>query len=140
MSAVPEPQGLDERAMAVFVQAIESLGGARALVEHQAVEILPGLLESAYVLVMTEEAGRSPAETADALGISVGAVEGILKAPMEAAGPRLTDAARGEFPPHARPETEDRPGSGRLEPEFLAGALAKFAYDIVKRRQVHPAG
>jgi predicted transcriptional regulator len=139
MSAVPESHALDESAMAVFTQAIESLGGARTLVEHQAVDILPGLLESAYVLVMTEEAGRSPAEIASALGISTGAVKSVLKAPMEAARPRLAEAARGEFPPHARPETEDRPGAGRLEPEFLAGALAKFAYDVVKRQQVRPS-
>lgn len=125
----------DDRAMKIVAHAVHELGGAAEMVRHHEQAILPALVESAYVLVLKEEMNCSVDEIADFLGINRGTVESVIGAPTEMAPARLrafTDP-NAEFSRHAEPEWSDTPLSSRLEPEVLAGALAKFAYGIVQR-------
>lgn len=130
------PEAVDARVLAVVKTAIEELGGPGEIVRRHDQAILPSLVESAYALVLREDSGQSIAEIADFLGITPGAVEGILGAPMEAHEARLhyRQDELPEFEPHTDPDWSGRPATPRLEPEYLAGAMAKFAYAVVKRR------
>jgi predicted transcriptional regulator len=132
---------MDARARRVVLHAVEALGGAAAMVHHGEQAILPALVESAYVLVLRDEAHRDVAEIADFLGISPGAVESVLAAPTEKLLARLRygEDPSAEFAPHTAPEWSGEPTETRLEPQFLAGALAKFAYDIVRREDGRPS-
>ena len=132
------PEAVDSRVINVLATAIEELGGPGEVVRRHDQSILPALVESAYALVLREELGQSIDEIADFLGISSGAVESILGAPMEAHEARLhyREDALPEFDRHTDPDWSGRPDTPRLEPEYLAGAMAKFAYAVIKRRAV----
>jgi hypothetical protein len=125
----------DTRAMRIVARAVHELGGAAQLVRRHEQAILPALVESAYVLVLTEEMNCSTDDVARFLGVSRGAIESVIGAPTEMALARLRDLSdpKAEFDWHTDPEWSDTPLSSRLEPQILAGALAKFAYGIVQR-------
>ncbi|MGE0079983.1 MAG: hypothetical protein AB7U81_01660 [Thiohalomonadaceae bacterium] len=128
---------VDARARRVIMHAVKELGGAEAMVRHGEQSILPALVESAYALVLRDEEHRDVADIARFLGISPGAVESVFAAPTEKLLARLRyeEDARAEFDWHTEPEWSGTPTETRLEPHFLAGALAKFAYDIVRREE-----
>lgn len=137
----PAAADLDGRAMAVFRTAVqELLGGPLALADRQELSVLPALMESAWVLVLHEEAGLDPSAIAKRLGTSVGTVQSVYDAPMETALARVhyNHGSAAESEPHSDPDWSGAPAAGRLEPAFHAGALAKFAYDVVKRRTGYP--
>ncbi len=131
------PERVDAKVMNVVSTAIEELGGPGETVRHHDQGILPALVESAYALVLREELGQSNKAIAEFLGISVGAVDGILAAPMESHEARLhyREDEMPEFDRHTPPDWSGSPESPRLEPEYLAGAMAKFAYGVIRRRE-----
>jgi predicted transcriptional regulator len=133
---------IDARVRQVLTTAIREAGGPTDLVRRHDQGIIPALVESAYTLVLHEEAGQTTDQIARFLGISVGAVESIITAPMEAHLARMhsREDAAPEFMPHTPPEWSGTPDSPRTEPEFVAGALAKFAYDVVRRAGDPKAG
>ncbi|SCZ52725.1 hypothetical protein [Thiohalomonas denitrificans] len=128
---------VDAKVMDVVTTAIEELGGPGETVRHHDQGILPALVESVYALILREELGQSNKAIAEFLGISIGAVESILAAPMESHEARLHYRAdeMPEFDRHVDPDWSGRPETARLEPEYLAGAMAKFAYGVVQRRE-----
>lgn len=131
-----QTQEIDARVMEILTTAIDEVGGADTLVEHGEQDVLPTLAESAYALVMREEADQPPESIAAFLGVSLGAVNAIFEAPMEAHLQRIrysTDE-RAEFDLHASPEWSDAPTTARLDPPYQIGALAKFAYGVVRRK------
>ncbi|WP_303907315.1 hypothetical protein [Thiohalomonas denitrificans] len=128
---------VDDKVMDVVTTAIEELGGPGEVVRHHDQGILPALVESAYALILREELGQSNKAIARFLGVSIGAVESILAAPMESHAARLhsREDELPEFDRHTDPDWSGRPETPRLEPEYLAGAMAKFAYSVVQRRE-----
>lgn len=128
---------VDARVQRLIMHAVKELGGAEAMVRRGEQNILPALVESAYALILRDETHCDVAEIARFLGISPGAVESIFAAPTEKLMARLRyeEDARAEFDWHGDPEWSDMPMETRLEPHFLAGALAKFAYDILRREE-----
>lgn len=117
--------------------AIHELGGLASLTQHHQLGILPSVVEASYILYLHEEQGVSIDEIAQQLDISRGVVESVLKSPFTNAFPRLKQAGGEyeEFDIHTEPEWSGMPETGRQEPEYLAGAVAKFAYSVVLRRK-----
>ncbi len=107
----------DERALQVFLKAIELVGGPRGLVEHKRLTWLPSLMEAAYAVVLREEGKKSPADIAAFLGLSTNAVRLMLNAPTEAVKERLF----GETPSKVSVRAH------------VAGGLAKLAYEALRR-------
>ncbi len=136
-AAMPSDTEVDDRAMRIFKQAIDELGGPVAMLNHGEQRILPTLLESAYIVVLREEAAKNPEEIAQQLGIAPGAVYSVFDAPMEEFTARIRYRAdpHEEYDRHIDPERSGEPMTNRLEPEYLVGALAKFAYDMVRRKE-----
>ncbi len=132
------PAPVDQRAMDIFRQAIREAGGPEMLVRHGEQSILKPLMESAYILVLAEETGKTPGEIAEIVGISPAAVDSVFAASMESVLPRIRyrESRDEEFNRHTDPDWSEQPMTPRLDSEFLVGALAKFAYDVVKRQ--HP--
>ena len=89
--------------------------------------------------MLTAEQRCEVDDVARFLGVNRGVVESIIGAPTEMALARLRDLndPRAEFDWHSDPEWSDTPTGPDLQPELLAGALAKFAYGIVQREEVH---
>lgn len=139
MAESPDRDHWDERAMEIFSRAIRELGGAETMVKRGEQEVLPALMESAYALVLHDEAGLSYQEIARELDISVGAVEAVFEAPMESAMARIRYRASEdeEFDRHMDPDWSGTPMTPRQDMEYLAGAVAKFAYDTIKRERAH---
>ncbi len=133
----PIGPGVDERVMQILRTAVNEIGGLNLLARRHELHILPPLIESAYVLVLREEQNMGPAEIAEILGVSSGMVDAVFEAPTSDSTARIRQSAEqmAEFPSHTEPEESGQPPTGHLEPEYLAGALAKFAYSIVRRRQ-----
>lgn len=133
----PNDAHVDSQVMAIVTTAINELGGATRVVRRHEHTILPQLVQSAYALVLREEAQQEPEAIADFLGVSRGAVDSVFQAPTEAWAQRLrgSEDLRSREAPHTEPEWSEQPDTGRLEPEVLAGAVARFAYSIVKRKQ-----
>jgi len=132
--------GTDRRVLEIVETAIEELGGLGRLVQRHELGLLAPVIEASYVLVLHEEQGESAEQIADHLGITRGAVESVFEAPITDEMPRADYAAGQfqEFESHTDPEWTGRPSTGRLEPEYLAGAVAKFAYSVVQRRSGPP--
>jgi hypothetical protein len=138
MTQVSVTPDTDARAMRIVAHAVRELGGAAEMVRRHEQAILPALVESAYVLVLTAEQHCSVDDVAGFLGVNRGVVESVIGAPTELALARLRDLndPRAEFEWHSPPEWSDTPSASDLQPELLAGALAKFAYGIVQREEV----
>lgn len=123
------------RVMEIVNTAVQEVGGPARLIGRGEHEMLPRLLISAYALVLREERHCSFDEIAQTLNTTPGAVQAVFEAPMQAYLQRLRARQEDlpEFERHMPPEWSDQPTSERLDPEYLAGALAKFAYAMVKR-------
>lgn len=126
----------EDRVREIMQVAIEELGGLGELTRHRQLEILPAIIEAGYILVLREEREASAQEIADRLGITRGAVESVFESPFTDAMPRIRYATRedAEYPSHIETEWTGLPPNARLDPAYLAGAAAKFAYSVVRRR------
>ncbi len=110
-------EAYDQRALQVFLKAIELVGGPRGLIEHRRLTWLPSLMEAAYAVVLHEEGHKSQTEIAAFLGLSTQAVRQILSAPTTAVQERLL----GEMPRTQKTRTH------------VAGGLARLAYEALRR-------
>jgi len=131
------PDGaIDQRAKLVLTNALREVGGVSLLVEHQEQAIMPPLVQACYAIVLREEEHIPVNEIADFLGISEGAVSSVFEAPMEAYIQRLRyrEDHDEEFNRHIDPAWLETPLTGRQEIHYVAGALAKFGYDVTRRQ------
>lgn len=128
--------GVEDRVREIMQVAIDELGGLGEMARQQQLDVLPAIIEAAWILVLREECEASDQEIAQRLGISSGAVTSVFESPFTDAMPRIQDASRddAEYPPHTEPEWSEMPATNRLDPEYIAGAVAKFAYSVVRRR------
>jgi len=113
----PQVRDLDQRALRVFLKAIEVMGGPRALVEHRRLTWLPSLMEAAYAVVLREEGHKTADEIASFLGLGKASVRNMLAASPEAVQERL------------------RGGVGEEQKVHVAGGLAKLAYAALRREE-----
>jgi predicted transcriptional regulator len=128
---------LDDRAMQIVQVVFDRLGGIGDLVKRRKTDMLPSLLESAYILVLSEEVHKSAEEIAELLDLSPSLIQSVLEAPMQGVEERLRYVAdeMHEFELHTDPEWTDMPSSGHLEPAYITGALAKNAYTLIRRQE-----
>lgn len=126
----------EDRVREIMEVAIDEFGGLGELARRHQLAVLPAVIEAAWVLVLREECEASDQEIADRLGITSGAVASVFESPFTDAMPRIQYAGREEaqYPSHTEPEWTGLPATTRLDPEYLAGAAAKFAYSVVRRR------
>ncbi len=111
----PQPVDLDQRALQVFLKAIELAGGPRGLLERKRLTWLPSLMEAAYAVVLEAEHHRSADEIARFLGLSTAATRNLLRASTEAVRERLEQEEPSERNVH------------------IAGGLARLAYEALQR-------
>lgn len=135
MARIPDSE-VDQRVMQVLSSALREVGGVSALVEHQEQAIMPPLVQACYAVVLREDEHVPPNEIAEFLGISEGAVASVFEAPMEAYVQRLRyrEDRDEEFDRHTDPDWSEQPLTGRQELHYIAGALAKFGHDVVRRQ------
>ncbi len=106
-------EGIDELAEKVFIEALNIVGGLKALVKYRNLTWLPSLAEAAYVVVLSQEAQKTSSEIARELGITQNTVRNILSSKEE--------------------EVEEfLKGSKEKVSEHIAGGLAKLAYRRLK--------
>ena len=115
----PHEVNVDERALQVFLKAIDLVGGPRGLVEHKRLTWLPSLMEAAYAIVLREEGHKTTDEIAQFLGLSTNATRLILGASTENVQKRL----EGETPENETTRAH------------VAGGLAKLAYQALKNEE-----
>ena len=134
---IKEKLRLDEQSMKIVNTALHRLGGVGDMIKRHKTDILPALMQSAYVLVLSEEEHRTEEEIAQLMDLPLGAVHSILEAPMGGYEERLRYVLDDsyEFERHSDPEWSDMPSTGHQETVYLAGALAKSAYIIVRRSE-----
>jgi len=118
----PVEVNLDERALRVFLKAIELLGGPRGLIEHRRLTWLPSLMEAAYAVVLKEEGHKMTDEIARFLGLSTQSTRLMLSASTEDVRRRLEAGTSGDQAARAH----------------VAGGLAKLAWQALKR-ETEPA-
>jgi predicted transcriptional regulator len=134
---IQDKHHLDEQSLKIVTTALNQLGDIGDLVMRRKSDIFPALMQSACVLVLSEEEHRTVEDIAQLLELPVGTVRSILEAPMQGYEERLRyklDDSH-EFERHTDPQWSDMPSTGHLEDEYLAGALAKSAYTIVRRSE-----
>lgn len=138
----PFSKDTERRVMQILNTLLDNLGGMSNLMVHHKLDLLPSLVEAAYILVLQEEEHRDPEQIASTLEVSRGAVESVLSAPMSDHPARALESGSdvAEFQPHAEPEWSGMPETNQLDPETVAGAIAKFAYSVVQRQEVRPPG
>lgn len=134
---VKDKKRLDDQSLKIVNTALHQLGGIGELVARRKTDILPALMQSACVLVLSEEEHRTVEDIAQLLDLPVGAVRSVLEAPMEGYEERMRYEVDGahEFELHTDPDWSGMPSTRHLEKQYLAGALAKSAYIIVRREQ-----
>lgn len=71
---------VDKIAKQVFDEAINLLGGLRKIMEYKNLTWLPSLAEASYVIVLKNESLLTSREIAEELGLSIQAVNNILRA------------------------------------------------------------
>ena len=120
----PTKRDLDQRALRVFLKAIDLLGGPRGLVEHRRVTWLPSLMEAAYAVILAEEGRKGPDEIARFLGLSRAAVRHMLAASPEEVRARLESGTA--------PDTHQR--------THVAGGLARLAWRELLREETAGRG
>ncbi len=108
---------IDAMALRVFLKALELIGGPRKLIEYRNLTWLPSLMAAAYVVVLTEEAGKTEDEVAAFLGLTRNSVRNIRRADETHILQRLHGAL-----------TSGRSGVK----DHAAGGLAKLAYREIK--------
>ena len=116
MEIIAKPVGgnIDKMAESVFIECINLLGGLRKLVEYRNLTWLPSLAESAYVIVMKNEALKTYREIAKELGITEQTARSIATADEE----KVKEYIEGHL--------EEKPN------EHIAGGIAKLAYRKLK--------
>lgn len=119
LEVTPQQANYDERALQVFLKAIELVGGPRGLVEHKRLTWLPSLMEAAYAIVLREEGHKTVDEIAGFLGLSTNATRLILNTSTEAVLERLEGASPEEQTARAH----------------IAGGLARLAYEALRRAE-----
>lgn len=136
-SLTPNNKALDERALQIVQGSLSRLGGVGDLIRARKADMLPALMESAYILVLQQEGKKSVDEIAAILNVPVASVRSVLDAPTTSFEERLRYAVDGMYPveAHANPEWSEMPPSDRLEPEHLIGALAKMTYTQLRREE-----
>jgi predicted transcriptional regulator len=128
---------LDDRAMQIVKAVFDQLGGIGDLVKRRKTDMLPLLIESAFILVLSEEAHKSPEEIAEILDLSPSLIQSVLEAPLQGVEERLRYVAdeMHEFELHIDPEWTDMPSTGHLEPAYITGALVKNAFTLIRREE-----
>lgn len=136
-SIAQDKKALDERAMQIVSAALTRLGGVGDLVRGRKADMLPALMESAYILVLQQEGNKSVDEIAEMLDLPRSAVRSVLDAPTTSFEERLRYEVDGMHPTeaHTDPEWSEMPSSAHLEPEHLTGALAKMTYTQIRREE-----
>ena len=116
MEIIAKPIGgdIDKMAEKVFLESINLLGGLKKLVEYRNLTWLPSLAESAYVVVLKNEAFKTYGEIAKELGIAEQTARSIATADEE----KVKEYIEGRL--------EERPN------EHIAGGIAKLAYRKLK--------
>ncbi len=116
----PEDE-IEATVLRVFLKTIDLVGGPRALAERRHLTWANSLMAASFVVVLYEEAAKSPDEIAAELGVSRATVQNILRADPEAALRKLSELeAEANLRVH------------------LAGGLAKAAYRLVRQGQEEP--
>lgn len=105
---------VDKMAEKVFLESINLLGGLRKLIEYRNLTWLPSLAESAYVVVLKNEALKTYREIAKELGISEQTARNISTADEE----KVREYIEGKL--------EEKPS------EHIAGGIAKLAFKKLK--------
>ena len=103
---------VDEKAMKVFLKALDILGGPRKLFEYRNLTWLPSIVEAAYVVVLAKDYMKTSKEIAQLLGLSSATVSNILRAKEEDVVKKILNTD---------PNNNDRP-------HHVAGSLAMMAY------------
>ncbi len=110
---------VDQRALEVFLKALEILGGPRKLIEFRNLTWLPSLMSAAYTVVLSEEMHKTEDEIAQFLGIGRNSVRLIRRADPE----KVLQRIQGELT-----------AEGSALKEHIAGGLAKLAYEQLKEQ------
>lgn len=136
-ATLQDKKALDERAMQIVTAALARLGGVGDLVRGRKADLMPALMESAYILVLQQEGNKSIDEIAELLNLPRSAVRSVLDAPTTSFEERLRYAVDGmhQTEPHTDPDWSEMPPSAHLEPEHLTGALAKMTYTQIRREE-----
>lgn len=136
-ATLQDKKELDERAMQIVRMALDRLGGVGDLLKGRKADMLPALMESAYILVLQQEANKSAEEIAELLHVPRSAVRSVLDAPTAGFEERLRYVVDNmhQEEPHTDPEWSEMPTSPHLEPEHLTGALAKMTYTQIRREE-----
>lgn len=103
---------LDEKALTVFIKALEILGGPRKIIEHRNITWVPSLMTASYAVVL-RDMGRTTREIAETLGTTEATVRRMLTSDPQEVMKRIME---GE-------EVDDH----------IAGGLAKEAWSRIKR-------
>ena len=109
-----KPRKIDYDALAeeIFWKAIEMAGGLGRLVEYRHLTWLPSLATASYVIALAEEGMLDRHQIAERLGITPETADRILK---------------------AKAGTVEEILEGKEEKEHKAGALARLAYESIKK-------
>jgi predicted transcriptional regulator len=116
---VTDTQSRDQQVLATFVDAIDTMGGIRNLVQQRLLGWMPDVMASADVLVLQELEHCPPDEIAALLDVSGQSVANMLAAPADEA----MDLVMAP------------PPSALDQRETAAGALARLAYETGRRER-----
>ncbi len=103
---------LDEKALEVFIKALEILGGPRKIIEHRNITWVPSLMTASYAVVL-RDMGRTYGEIAEILGTTEATVRRMLTSDPQEVMRRIEEGV----------EVDDH----------IAGGLAKEAWSRIKR-------
>lgn len=120
MPKKPESE-IEATVLRVFLKTIDLVGGPKALAERRHLTWANSLMAASFVVVLYEEAMKSPDEIAAELGLSRSTVQNILRADPEAALRKVKEVGEGE--------------NIRVH---LAGGLAKAAYRLIRQGDEEP--
>lgn len=113
-----EKDNVDEKAIRVFLKALEILGGPRRIIEYRNLTWLPSLITASYAIVYHKDKGYSYESIANLLGISTTTARNILQADEEAVKKKLSEVIE---------ETSEEKRT------HIAGAIAKMAYKEIEQ-------
>ncbi|MBE3566725.1 MAG: bacterio-opsin activator [Thermogemmatispora sp.] len=114
---VEKEKEVDNKALRIFLKALEIAGGPRKLFEYRHLTWLPSLMEAAYVIVLSRDHQKMQADIAKELGLSPATVKNILVADEQKVKERLKEEIEGEE-------------AGQIK-THVAGGLAKLAYQEI---------
>ncbi len=111
----------EDQVMALFLKAIETVGGSGSLVSGRRMDWLPDLMQASYIIVLQEERHHSPETIADEVGVTMETIESVLSAPTESAIERL----------------KNEPPDEQAEREYVAGGVARLAWQDLQAHHPH---